>query len=206
MLQRHPLKTQAITTGLLWATGDYIAQRMEGKGIDRRRAALSVVYGASVIGPVGHHWYHGLDKAVSRCFLPGSLPFLAAKVAADTFVFTPAHVAAFFAFMTVAEGGRWKDVKQKFQQDFVPTFVAEAIIWPPYQYLNFARVPVQHQLLMCNAGAVLDGTFLSWARKQTGWMSYVVPRMQAIGVVAAEAASDSLPNGPPALPAAPSSL
>ena len=39
---------------------------------------------------------------------------------------------------------------------------AECCIWPFYQTFNFARVPVQHQLLVCNLGSLLDSTFLCW--------------------------------------------
>ena len=39
---------------------------------------------------------------------------------------------------------------------------AECCIWPMYQTLNFARVPVQHQLLVCNLGSLLDSRFLCW--------------------------------------------
>ena len=39
---------------------------------------------------------------------------------------------------------------------------AEIAIWPAYQAVNFARVPVQHQLLMCSVGTLFDSTFLCW--------------------------------------------
>lgn len=33
-----------------------------------------------------------------------------------------------------------------------------------FQFLNFRKVPLQHQLLAANGATVLDSTFLSWSR------------------------------------------
>lgn len=55
-----------------------------------------------------------------------------------------------------------QEVRHKLQQDFLPTMAAEVAIWPAYQAVNFARVPVQHQLLMCSIGTLFDSTFLCW--------------------------------------------
>jgi hypothetical protein len=58
-------------------------------------------------GPLGHAWYGGLDWAVrNRLHLkPNSAAFLFAKLAADTFLFSPLHLAGFFTFLTVGEVG-----------------------------------------------------------------------------------------------------
>lgn len=55
-----------------------------------------------------------------------------------------------------------QDVKEKIQQDFLSTYVAELAIWPAYQTFNFAKVPVRHQLLFVNSGCLIDATFLCW--------------------------------------------
>lgn len=55
-----------------------------------------------------------------------------------------------------------QEVQHKLRQDFLPTMGAEIAIWPAYQAVNFARVPVQHQLLMCSIGTLFDSSFLCW--------------------------------------------
>lgn len=56
-------------------------------------------------GPFGNWWYKSLDATAARYFRPGAASFIAAKVLADTVVFGPLHIAAFFTYMTLYEGG-----------------------------------------------------------------------------------------------------
>ena len=114
-------------------------------------------------GPAGHYWYLGLDSAVVRLGLGStSLAGVASKVAADTLVFGPVHIVAFFAFMEAVEGRGLGAAANKIRSEFWPTFLVELGFWPAFQALNFWRVPVQHQLLAVNAACVLDSTFLCW--------------------------------------------
>ena len=55
-----------------------------------------------------------------------------------------------------------QDVKQKWKRDFWPTWLAELALWPAIQTLNFAKVPVRHQLLVVNSICLFDATFLCW--------------------------------------------
>lgn len=55
-----------------------------------------------------------------------------------------------------------QDVKEKIERDFISAYLAELAIWPAFQTLNFAKVPVRHQLLFVNAGCLVDATFLCW--------------------------------------------
>jgi hypothetical protein len=86
MLQRRPVLTQASTSAVLWATGDVLAQKLEGLGkevkppLDPVRAVQTGGFGAGLVGPVGHFWYLGLDKLAASLFVPGSKRFIAAKV------------------------------------------------------------------------------------------------------------------------------
>lgn len=50
------------------------------------------------------------------------------------------------------------------QQDFAPTFLAEAVAWPPIMALVFSRVPVSHQLLVVNLITIADVAFLAAVR------------------------------------------
>ncbi len=55
-----------------------------------------------------------------------------------------------------------QDVKAKYRSDYASTLAAEVVVWPAYQALNFARVPVRHQLMVCNMATIVDASFLSW--------------------------------------------
>ena len=137
-----------------------------------RHLAASALYGAAVVGPLGHAWYRWLDAFVSARFLRGSARFVASKVLLDEVVFGPVHVAGFFAtVVVVAEGGGLPEIAAKVRRDFASTYAAELAFWPAFQAVNFWRVPVRHQLLAVNLACLLDATFLCWASAHDDWVS-----------------------------------
>lgn len=137
-----------------------------------KHLAASALYGAAVVGPLGHAWYRWLDAFVSARFLRGSARFVASKVLLDEVVFGPVHVAGFFAtVVVVAEGGGPAEVAAKVRRDFASTYAAELAFWPAFQAVNFWKVPVRHQLLAVNLACLLDATFLCWASAHDDWVS-----------------------------------
>jgi protein Mpv17 len=135
--------------------------------VDWRRALLTALYGATFVGPVGHFWYHGIDKACARFFAPGTPQFIALKVAVDTAVMGPFYVSTFFAFgCAFIDRSGFGEFKRKMATDFVPTLALELSVWPFVQSINFWKVPVQHQLLVVNSATIVDAAFMSWARNQ----------------------------------------
>jgi hypothetical protein len=58
-----------------------------------------------------------------------------------------AGLAAFFTFMTVAEGGGKRAVMKKFQDVYLPALKANFIVWPLVQVLNFRVIPIQFQIV-----------------------------------------------------------
>ncbi|KAI7844793.1 hypothetical protein COHA_001673 [Chlorella ohadii] len=97
-----------VTTGVLWSMGDALAQRVEKGPFDARRNLLTAGYGALAVGPFGHAWYIGLDRAARRLFVPGSAAFIAAKVA--NFKLVPVHyqllVVNMVTILASAEGNQ----------------------------------------------------------------------------------------------------
>ncbi len=96
--------------------------------------------------------------------MPGTAAFVGGKVLADTVIFGPFHVAAFFTIITLVEGGTLHDVKKKVEADLVPALAAEVAIWPIIQAVNFWKVPVEYQLLVVNGFTVIDAAFMSWVQ------------------------------------------
>ena len=159
------------------AAGDVVAQRIERRPVDSKRCAMTTAYGGLFNGTVGHAWYLKLDAVARQFFLPGSRRFVAAKVVADSAIFGPIHVAAFFTLLTLAEGGTFKDVNTKLKTDFFSTLSAEFTIWPIVQFVHFSKVPVAYQLLVVNAFTVGDATFMSWVQHKPGWFGKLVSHL-----------------------------
>ncbi|KAL4538778.1 hypothetical protein Ndes2526B_g02941 [Nannochloris sp. 'desiccata'] len=163
-LKSRPIATQIASSALLWGAGDYLAQKIEKHPFQARRCAMMSSYGGLFNGVVGHAWYIALDKGMKRVAVPGTAAFVGGKVLADTVIFGPFHVAAFFTIITLVEGGTLKDVKRKIDTDLVPALAAEVAIWPIIQAVNFWKVPVEYQLLVVNGFTVIDAAFMSWVQ------------------------------------------
>lgn len=56
-------------------------------------------------------------------------------------------LAAFFTFMTIAEGGGRRAIARKFQDVYLPALKANWILWPAVQLLNFRIMPLQFQIV-----------------------------------------------------------
>lgn len=167
-LEKMPFRTQMVTSGILWGLGDVVAQRTSPQGVyDGHRTIYNALYGGIFNGTVGHVWYHCiLDSVVQRVLRKTPAHprvFLATKVAVDSFVFGPVHVAAYFMVLSMVEhGGDLKIAVEKTRQEFVKTFAVELAVWPAVQAVNFAHVPAQYHLLVVNCVTVLDAAFMSW--------------------------------------------
>ncbi|KAL7616704.1 hypothetical protein Lser_V15G01876 [Lactuca serriola] len=181
----HPLKTQVISSGVIWGLGDIAAQTVthvtavkkkplikseEDKEfhLNWRRVANTSLFGMAFVGPVGHFWYEGLDRLLrlKLQYQPKSMRFVATKVALDGIIFGPVDLFVFFTYMGFASGKSVKQVKEDVKRDFLPALVLEGGIWPIVQVANFRFVPVRYQLLYVNFFCLLDSCFLSWLEQQ----------------------------------------
>lgn len=198
-LTQSPVRTQMITSGVLWAAGDFCAQSISRdierrqvvkKGLvavdsekkvvestDWKRVALASSFGVGFVGPIGHLWYEGLETFVMKGLKlrVNSVSFIATKVVCDVLVFGPIHLLAFFTYMGLMSGMPWATVKRDVERDFIPTYMTEGLGWGVVQVANFRLIPVRHQLLCVNVFCLLDSAFLSWVKHQDDapWKRYL---------------------------------
>ncbi|KAL6761668.1 hypothetical protein V8C86DRAFT_806002 [Haematococcus lacustris] len=173
-LKHQPLAVQSATAGVLWGAGDVLAQKLSdrergmSKPLDFRHSALTSLFGAAVIGPLGSAWYTWLEAACTFG-QPCSLPVLAAKVLADATVWNAFNISSFFLWNELLlESGDVSTWCTKMVKEFGTTFLAEAIAWPPIMAVIFARLPVSHHLLAVNLVTVFDVAFLATVSSGTG--------------------------------------
>ncbi|KAL5697508.1 hypothetical protein ACHQM5_028641 [Ranunculus cassubicifolius] len=181
----HPVKTQVVSSGILWGLGDIAAQSIthsttktnqllntqdddEKFKINWKRVGITSMFGFGFVGPVGHFWYEGLDRVIRHRFLlqPRSFKFVATKVALDGFIFGPLDLFVFFTYMGFSLGKTTAQVKEHVKRDFLPALIVEGGAWPLLQVANFRYVPVRYQLLYVNVFCLLDSAFLSWIEQQ----------------------------------------
>ncbi|XP_071720949.1 uncharacterized protein [Rutidosis leptorrhynchoides] len=185
-LSVHPIKTQVISSGIIWGLGDIAAQTVTHSTalhykkpnliseddkelcINWRRVATTTLFGMAFVGPVGHFWYEGLDRflKLKLQYQPKSIRFVATKVALDGIIFGPVDLFVFFSYMGFASGKSFNQVKEDVKRDFLPALFLEGGIWPIVQVANFRFIPVKYQLLYVNSFCLLDSCFLSWLEQQ----------------------------------------
>ncbi|CAN1320073.1 Protein SYM1 [Linum perenne] len=153
-LSSHPLKTQIISSGVLWGLGDIGAQY--------------VTHSTAIKKHIQSTRYENLDKLITMRLklAPKSARFVAAKVAADGIIFGPLDLLVFFSYMGFSTGKSAAQVKEDVKRDFLPSLILEGGIWPIVQVANFRYVPVQYQLLYVNLFCLIDSAFLSWVDQQ----------------------------------------
>ncbi|KAM0011447.1 hypothetical protein Hdeb2414_s0022g00611111 [Helianthus debilis subsp. tardiflorus] len=184
-LAAHPLKTQVLSSGIIWGLGDLAAQAVTrvtatkknyvfhseddcDLRINWRRVVTTSIFGMAFVGPIGHFWYEGLDRfLIFRLqYPPKSMRFVATKVALDEIIFGPMDLLVFFTYMGFALGKSVTQVKEELKRDFLPALIVESGTWPIVQVINFRFVPVRYQLLYVNLFCFLDSCFLSWLEQQ----------------------------------------
>ncbi|KAF9103076.1 Protein required for ethanol metabolism, partial [Mortierella sp. AM989] len=129
-LTNYPISTQAATTGILFGTGDLVAQflveRMpattssESTSVstalaswDKARTARMAFFGAVFAGPVIHHWYKFLDKTIR---LSTPVRSSLGRVAVDQVFFAPCFIASFFVGQGLLGGESMQTIQDKLKK------------------------------------------------------------------------------------------
>lgn len=111
---------------------------------DPRRTRKMTATGVSV-GVVCHFWYGFLDSRI----VGRTLKDVAKKTVVDQLIGSPLNLAVFFATLTLLEGQSLKElgtVKDK----AIRLYIAEWVIWPPAQFVNFYFLPTRFRVLYDN--------------------------------------------------------
>jgi protein Mpv17 len=109
------LPRQCASAGILFATGDCIAQQVvekKGSKHDIIRTARLTAYGGLIFSPIAAFW---LGKVLERVPYKG-LAGTVTKVALDQSIAAPSLLALFFTSTTLMEGKSLNDVKVKLQK------------------------------------------------------------------------------------------
>lgn len=152
---------QCLTGGVLFATGDTIAQQFVEKrrsNHDIPRTVRLALYGGCVFSPLASIWFGRVLERVQFTSKPLNI---ATKVALDQGIASPAFIAMFFSITTLMSGGTVDDAKKKVEDNWWPTLKTAWGLWVPVQTLNMAVVPVQSRLLFVNVVSIAWNTFLS---------------------------------------------
>ncbi|XP_064478818.1 protein Mpv17-like [Ornithodoros turicata] len=160
LMQRHPAKTQVVTTGILMLAGDVVCQKLVEKKqtVDAERAARFFIIGVGFVGPALRTWYLYLEKLVS----PKGRMIPLKKMLLDQGAFAPIFLPCFLACLGVLQRQTWSEIKHKVKTDYIPVLTANYMLWPAAQMFNFYMVPLQYRVVYASGVAFLWNIYLSW--------------------------------------------
>ncbi|KAJ9627169.1 Protein required for ethanol metabolism [Taxawa tesnikishii (nom. ined.)] len=164
-LAQRPMLTQSVTTAVLFATGDTMAQQLvERKGLRNQefdRTARMAFYGGCIFGPAATTWFGFLQR---RIVFPGRPNTeILARVALDQGVFAGCNLSFFLSTMAVLEGS---DPKEKLESTYWTALTKNWMVWPWVQIVNFKFVPLQHRVLVVNVISLGWNCYLSFLNSQ----------------------------------------
>jgi len=166
-LRTAPLLTQSVTTAVLFATGDTLAQQaVEKRGVEQHdpmRTARMAAYGGAIFGPAATKWYGLLTKHIN--IRSSHTATICARVAADQFIFAPVNMGVFLTSMAYLEGA---SVRQRLTDAYLPGYQKNLMVWPWVQFANFKYVPADFRVLVVNFVSLGWNCYLSYLNSGGG--------------------------------------
>ncbi|KAH7569456.1 hypothetical protein ACOSP7_012867 [Xanthoceras sorbifolium] len=159
-LQKHPLRTKAITAGVLSAVSDIIAQKLSGiQKLQLRRLLLKVLFGVAYLGPFGHFLHIILDKIFKG---KKDTKTVAKKVVLEQLTSSPWNNLLFMIYYgVVIEGKPWMQVKTKIKKDYPSVQYTAWTFGPVVGWINHQFVPLHFRVIFHSAFAMCWGIFLN---------------------------------------------
>jgi hypothetical protein len=93
----------------------------------------------------------------------------------------PAGIGLFFCAMSVLEGNSLQEAWASTKQKFKPTLMANYLLWPAANLVNFAFVPPAQRILYCNVVYVSSLALLVGMLRSTGLCKFLFWQVCALG-------------------------
>ena len=165
-----PFYQQAITSSILAATADILAQHLgpTKKPHNWLRTIKIGLYGLLWVGPSNHFWQLILEKI----FPPKLDPLRPAKkVAFDQLTYGPLNNVLFMTFIArMVDDKTWSEAGSTIRKDFKSVQMNGWRLWPMAQLINQSFIPLELRVLWTNLVSLL-------------WTSFLIMRVKSGAVV-----------------------
>uniref|UniRef100_A0A0E0LY41 Uncharacterized protein n=1 Tax=Oryza punctata TaxID=4537 RepID=A0A0E0LY41_ORYPU len=154
-LQAHPLRTKAITSGVLAGCSDAIAQKISGvTSLQRRRLLLIMVA-----------IYPAASDTLWICLCGTVWPFSPqadGQVLVEQLTASPWNNMMFMMYYgLVVEGRPFSQVKSKLKKDYASVQLTAWKFWPIVSWINYEYMPLQLRVLFHSFVASCWAVFLN---------------------------------------------
>ncbi|KAK3016939.1 hypothetical protein RJ639_007566, partial [Escallonia herrerae] len=145
-LQLHPLRTKAVTAGVMIGCSDLAAQKISGvKKLQLRRLLLLVLFGFAYSGPFGHFLHKLMDIIFKG---KKDTKTVAKKVLLEQLTSSPWNNLFFMMYYgLLVEGRPWSLVKNKVRKDYPSVQLTAWKFWPIVGWINYQYMPLQFRVV-----------------------------------------------------------
>ncbi|KAK9715008.1 hypothetical protein RND81_06G136600 [Saponaria officinalis] len=159
-LQRHPLRTKAITSGVLSAISDIVAQKLSGiQKLQTRRILLKLLLGCAYVAPFRHYFHMLLDKIFKG---KTDTKTVAKKVAIEQLAVFPLNTILIMIYYgCIVDGRPWTQVKRKIRTDFLSLQLTAWTSGLAFGWINHKYVPLELRVVYQSLLAFCWGVFMT---------------------------------------------
>jgi len=167
LLQERPVLTKSVTNAVISGFGNIMSQFLApdvstGGRINWRSVFAYSSFGLLVNGPLIHHFYAYLEKA-----MPKNAPNATVKrVLFDRFVFAPPFLLVFLYYVAIVEGAGQKGAIARIKASYWMILKLNWTVWTLIQYININHIPLKYRTVFGNACALVWMVFISVKRRQ----------------------------------------
>jgi hypothetical protein len=181
LLEKKPILTKAVTSGILTFTADIVCQlyqpsksvretldeekktgfsaiQYQLQHLDYKRLGIFTSLGVFYIAPCLHFWYGFLMRAVTGLTIRAT----ATRVFFDQSCFAPTFLAGLFSLGLILEG-KSDQIKDKLMNELPPTVMMNWTVWIPSMMIMFRFCPAHLQVLFSNSIGFFWNIYLTWA-------------------------------------------
>lgn len=166
VLHAAPIETKASTSATVYAIGDIIAQRTEGKSygdLDRWRTLRSLLAGCIGHGPLSHVWYDWSEQIFTEQFHWVEWWSFFPKVAIDQLTWGPFWNNTYILLLGLMQFRKPKDIVKEMKDTTVPLIMSGLKLWPLAHCITYGVVPVENRLLWVDLVEIIWVTILASA-------------------------------------------
>ena len=150
----------------LSGVGDILEQKMENSNRKQSRKKVTINWQRTLhmstsfgltSGFLCHFWYNYLDK-----MLPGSsIRIIIQKIAWDQVLFSPVCIVSCLLVAGKMENKSLSSLGSQTVQLGGRLYLAEWLLWPPAQFINFYYLPTKYRVLYDNIVSLVYDTYTS---------------------------------------------